>query len=131
MVSNYMHYTFLALMKNAPPWLCAARLKVYYTITRCPNSPCLEMGDVRQECEVPPPRRLTRPYASIAVTKMMSREDGRWWMMMAFNLRNKEGWQTLMLEFIFYFFIRFGLNVALTHENRSYRDSETKENVEE
>ena len=27
-------------------------------------------------------------------------------------------------------FIRLGLNIALTHQNRSYRDSETKENVE-
>ena len=25
---------------------------------------------------------------------------------------------------------RLGLNVALTHQNRSYHDSETKENVE-
>ena len=28
----------------------------------------------------------------------------------------------------FFIIIRFGLNVALTHKNRSYRDSETKEN---
>ena len=27
--------------------------------------------------------------------------------------------------------IRLGLNVALIHQNRSYRDSETKENAEE
>ena len=27
-------------------------------------------------------------------------------------------------------FIRLGLNVALIHQNRSYRDSETKEKVE-
>ena len=26
--------------------------------------------------------------------------------------------------------IRLGLNITLTHQNRSYRDSETKENVE-
>ena len=30
-----------------------------------------------------------------------------------------------------YLFIRLGLNVALTHQNRSYRDIETKGNVEE
>ena len=29
-----------------------------------------------------------------------------------------------------YLFIRMGLNVALTHQHRSYRDSETKEKVE-
>ena len=38
-------------------------------------------------------------------------------------------------EFVFCLFliiiIRLGLNVALTHTNRSYRDSETKGNVEE
>ena len=28
------------------------------------------------------------------------------------------------------FFFRLGFNIALTHQNRSYRDSETKENVE-
>ena len=32
---------------------------------------------------------------------------------------------------VFILFILLGLNVALTHQNRSYRDSETKENVEE
>ena len=31
----------------------------------------------------------------------------------------------------FLLFIRLGLNVALTHQNMSYRDSETKGNVEE
>ena len=31
---------------------------------------------------------------------------------------------------VYSLFIRFGLNVALTHQNRLYRDSETKENVE-
>ena len=30
-----------------------------------------------------------------------------------------------------FYFIRLGLNVALTYQNRSYRDRETKENVEE
>ena len=29
-----------------------------------------------------------------------------------------------------YLFIRLGLKVALTHQHRSYRDSETKEKVE-
>ena len=29
-----------------------------------------------------------------------------------------------------FIFIRLGLNVALRYQNRSYRDSETKENVE-
>ena len=31
---------------------------------------------------------------------------------------------------LFICFIRLGLSVALTHQNRSYPDSETKENVE-
>ena len=30
----------------------------------------------------------------------------------------------------FYLFIRLGLNIALTHQNMSYRNSKTKENVE-
>ena len=30
-----------------------------------------------------------------------------------------------------YIYFKLGLNVALTHQNRSYRDGETKENVEE
>ena len=36
----------------------------------------------------------------------------------------------LTLVFAEDFIIRLALNVALTHQNRSYRDCETKENVE-
>ena len=35
-----------------------------------------------------------------------------------------------LLIICYTFIIKLGLNVALTHQNRSYRDSETKENVE-
>ena len=38
--------------------------------------------------------------------------------------------ETGLFLYKFYLFIRLGLNVALPHQNRSYRDSETKENVE-
>ena len=37
--------------------------------------------------------------------------------------------ETILKHFII-IYIRLGLNVALTHQNGSYRDSETKENVE-
>ena len=39
-------------------------------------------------------------------------------------------WKICFHIFSLHFVIRLGLNVALIHQNRSYRDSETKENVE-
>ena len=36
----------------------------------------------------------------------------------------------LVIDILQFFFIRLGFNVPLTHQNKSYRDSETKENIE-
>ena len=46
------------------------------------------------------------------------------------QLRNVFNMNNFSSEKEDYYFIRLGLNGALTHQNMSYRDSETKENVE-
>ena len=49
---------------------------------------------------------------------------------MVHKQRHTPSEESSLIERVIIFIIRVGLNVALTHQNTSYRDSATNENVE-